>query len=508
MSKVIRYIITALVSAAAIFFIAKFLGGAFDSSLESYASSITDDVAAKRAALLSSGKFRDGITVNNIPIGGMTAEEAREALSPLENGMTDGVGFVVKYGDDGVLNIGMDYFDVSYNTEEILAEAIMLANDGELEQLRQDIDTLAREGKNYTISCNIVPNIEKITAAVTEAGESLNKDAKNASATPIADSVMNGGARFKYKEERYGYRAKTEEAVEEIISRAKAGDYGTVTIEGEVIEPKLTVAQLKKAIVKRSSYKSSYALGHYDAPNRVFNIKKACSIINGTVLEPGDVFSCNKILGKRTEAAGWLPAPGFINGGANSVDSPGGGVCHVSSTLYNAVIRSDLEIVYRINHSSHVGYVPWGLDATIDSNGPDFKFKNNTKQDLFVFMWVDSSKHTVNCELWGASFPSSYDSISFYAEFVEEIPPTATEYITDRNLTAPHWYVSNNAKTGYKYQSFKQYYKDGKPVGDPKPVATSVYRMHPMRIAVWPGFNVNTDTLSRQYKVDPPVPGS
>lgn len=504
MSKVFKYFVTAILSAAAIFFLAKFIGGAYADGLNTYADNINSDVEAKRAALLADGVFRDGITVNGVAIGGMTADEAREALAPIEASMIKDVGYTVKYGDGQSIDIGMDYFKVSYNTEDVLAEAMLLANDGGLESLRQQIDDLKTNGREFNIECKIKADTERISAVVIEAGESLNVSARNASCSPVPDSVYNGGARFKYKEERNGYRAKTDEAVEELLGMIDRGEYGTVTIEGEVVKPSVTVEQLKKAIVKRSSYKSSYAHGQYSAENRVFNIKKACGIVNGTVLSAGEVFSANGTLGRRTEAAGWLPAPGFINGGANSVDSPGGGVCHVSSTLYNAVIMADLNIVYRINHSSHVGYVPWGLDATIDSNGPDFKFKNSTKSDLYIFMWVDSAKQNVCCELWGAPFSSKFDKIDFYAELVEEVEPTATEYLVDKTLTAPYWYIGNSAKTGYKYQSYKQYYKNGEPVGDPVPVATSVYRMHPMRIYVWQGFDPSVDYLRREYRLEPP----
>lgn len=508
MGKIIKYFFTIALSAAAVFFIVKFVSGTYAQGIDDYEGSISSDVEAKRAELLQNGIFREGITINNIPIGGMNYEEAKEALAPVLEKMVGDIGFTVEYGDDKKIEIGREYFTVEYNTDEVLSDAIMLANEGTLESLRQQIEELARNGRDYEIECRITPDTDAMAAVVEEAAESLNVKAKNASVKVDPDSVYNGTEHFKFKEEKYGYRAKTEEAVEEIVSRAKSGDYGTVVIEGEIVEPKIKVKDLKERVVKRASYKSSYALGHYDAPNRVFNIDKACRIINGTILEPGDVFSCNGKLGRRTEAAGWLPAPGFINGGANSVDSPGGGVCHVSSVLYNTVIRSDLKIVYRINHSSHVGYVPWGVDATIDSNGPDFKFSNNTDEDIYIFTWVDYNKQRVCCEIWGKPFPSRFDKIDFYAELIEEIPPTDTVYIVDNTLVAPYWYVSNSAKTGYKYQSYKQYYKDGVPVGDPVPEALSVYRMHPKRIAVWAGFDPATDYLSYQYKIDPPVPES
>ena len=506
MRTFIKYFVSVLFSAGIIFFAVKHVGVIYADSMNSYVENINADVQAKREALLSKGVFRDGITINGISVSGMTVSEARNVLAPIEEGLIGDIGFKIEYGDDKELIIDRDYFTITYNTDDILAEAIMLASDGELESLRQQIDDLAKNGQNYDIECNITADIDRITEEVREVSDALNVEPVNATFKANPKSVYNGGDRFSYVEGKNGFRAKTEEAIEELTARIKNKDYGTIVIEGEVVEPDVKVSDLKGKLVKRSYYQSGYGYSPYNASNRVSNIKKACGIVNGSVIRPGSTFSINACLGPRTEGRGWLPAPGFINGGANSVDSPGGGVCHVSSTLYNAVIRADLQIVYRINHSSHVGYVPWGLDATIDTNGPDFKFANNTDTNAYIFMWVDTNKQCVCCEIWGERFPSRFDKIDFYAELVETIEPTDVEYVVDSTLSAPNWYVKNTAKTGYKYQSYKQYYKNGSPVGGPKEVATSIYRMHPKRICVWSGFNPAVDTLSASNRVSPPSP--
>lgn len=512
MNKVIKYALTVILSAAAIFFTFKFVNGAIDGNLDKYSEGINAEVEAKRLALLTDGVFRNGISVNGVSLGGMTMDEAKKALKPVEESLVGDIGFTVEYGEESV-EIGRDYFDVSYDTEKILNEAILIANDGSYESLRLQIAELERDGKQYSINCTIVPDTDRMAQVVTEAAETLNVEPVDASIKPNPDSVYDGGDRFKIKGGKNGYMAHTEQAVNEIVSRAKAGDYGTITITGEEVEPEISKSDLEKYVVLRAKYKSSYGHSPYNAPNRVANIIKACGIVNGTVLNYEGSgkkykFSINDCLGPRTEQGGWLPAPGFVSGGAQSVDSPGGGVCHVSSTLYNAVVRADLQIVSRINHSSHVGYVPWGLDATISTGGPDFKFANNTKHPIYIFMWVDQKKQTVNCEIWGEPFPSRFDRIDFYAELIEEIPPTETEYIVDKTLAPNFWYVFNHAKTGYKYQSYVQYYKNDKPVGEPKKVATSVYRMHPKRICVWQGFDPATSYLDPSYRIEPPIPES
>ena len=415
--------------------------------------------------------------------------------------MRRGVSYKVKYDDKTLITLGWDYFNFNFNTDLILEKAMLLGLDKDLAPIPGEVKKLARDCRDLELKCRIAIKKDKVTADLKEAAKAVEKEPVNATWVINEDYVITGGSPIEYVKGQYGLKANTDSALNEIFKKFEKGKFGSVKLTTSKIDPEIKLSDIKDTIVKRASYKSSYSHGQYSAPNRVANIIKACGIINGTVLAPNKIFSANETLGPRTAEGGWLPAPGFIDGGAGSVDSPGGGVCHVSSTIYNAVIRADLLIVYRINQSSHVGYVPWGLDATIDSRGPDFKFKNNTGSDLFIFTWVDEKKQTVNCEIWGEPFPETFDKIDFFAELTEEIPPTETEYVTDKSLAAGYWYIKNEAKTGYKYQSYKQYYLNGEAVSEPIPVASSYYRMHPMRICVWKGFREGVDKLDPAYEV-------
>ncbi|MBO4384109.1 MAG: VanW family protein [Clostridia bacterium] len=516
MGKIIKYAAAAIIGIAMILVISKYAGKIYDDSMNRFVDSMTAQVEVKRNELLATGVFHEGVTVNGVSIGGMTLAEAKAALVSVEEDLVKNVGFTLRYGDDGVFYFKKDYFSFKYDTDQVLAEAIMLASDGEYEAIRQEIDDIRENGRAYTITSTVIADEERMVKAIRVLGDSLFVEPVNACIVANPDSVFDDTLeRITYKEGINGFVAKTDEVIEELHERIANEEYGLIYLELTVLEPEIKAADLEGSVVMRSRFTSSYASGAYGKPNRVFNIKKACGIVNGTLIPPKDssdssnksyIFSINDALGPRTEALGWLMAPGFVNGGANSVDSPGGGVCHVSSTLYNAVVKADLKVVSRMNHSSHVGYVPWGLDATIDTRGPDFKFSNNTSSDIYVFMWVNESKKLVCCEIWGEPFPSRFDYIDFYAELVEEIPPTATQYIQTGYLSAPHWYIGNEAKTGYKYQSYKQYYRNGRKIGEPVPVATSEYKMHPKRIYVWRGFDINVDVLDPAHQVPPPKP--
>ncbi|WP_163539990.1 VanW family protein [Gracilibacillus sp. YIM 98692] len=115
---------------------------------------------------------------------------------------------------------------------------------------------------------------------------------------------------------------------------------------------------------------------------RVHNISLAAEAINNHVVFPGKTFSFNKVVGKRTKEKGYLPAPEIVKG--ELTEGIGGGICQVSSTLYNAVDRAGVQIIERYSHSKRVPYVPPGRDATVSWYGPDFTFKNTYNQPLLI----------------------------------------------------------------------------------------------------------------------------
>ena len=153
-------------------------------------------------------------------------------------------------------------------------------------------------------------------------------------------------------------------------------------IRAEELEKKLFNATL-------GSYTTRYAAGG----NRGSNVANAASKINNKILLPGETFSFNQTVGKRTVANGFKTAPEYMNG--QTVDGIGGGTCQVSTTLYSAVLYADLKIVKRSNHSMSVNYVPLGQDATVTDGGIDFKFMNDTEYPIKISSVTGGGKITV-----------------------------------------------------------------------------------------------------------------
>lgn len=160
-----------------------------------------------------------------------------------------------------------------------------------------------------------------------------------------------------------------------------------------VSTPDVDAATLKEKLFETSlgSYSTSYGTS---TANRCANIARAASLINGTVVAPGEVFSFNDTVGHRTKENGFYTAKEYVDG--QSVDGIGGGTCQVSSTLYSAVLYADMNIVERLNHMMTVGYIPLGQDATVADGGVDFKFRNNSDYPVKVSAYTSGATITVS----------------------------------------------------------------------------------------------------------------
>lgn len=476
----------------------------------------------RRQEILHADTFRKGVTVGGVDVSGMTLEAAREALKAAEAALVADVGFTVTDGEH-VFEVPKECFNIAYNTEEKLLEAMQLAREGSLNELEAELADIEAVGRSYEIDYTISGDYATFVAELAEQFYiapvdatfnvkplEINKqtnaqDIVNIGLNPEVDGIEDiRDKRFDFTEGTPGRALDADSLLAELGARTEARAYGEVSFSSKATEPAVTVATLKETLVLRAVASTSFARGNYDRDTRVHNIKKACGLIYGTVLQPGDVLSCNTILGDRYEKYGWQLAPAVIEGGAATEDQPGGGVCQVSTTMYNAVLLGDYEIVYRQAHSMRLSYVAGGLDATINTRTIDFKWKNNTDAPIYVFTWVDGKNKDVWCEIYGLPYPETFDEIQLVSERLPDIEPTADEFLTASWLYAPYWAVKNDAKPGYVYDVYKVYKLNGAQVQKVY-IGKTTYRMHPKRYFVWPGYAPGTP-LEAAYRTSVPTP--
>ena len=188
------------------------------------------------------------------------------------------------------------------------------------------------------------------------------------------------------------------------LAMAKAGD--VITIQMEDLVPEVTLESLKKTYF--ADVLASYDSPHTNLPARTKNLELACKAIDGTILNPGDEFSFNKIVGERTKEKGYQAAIVYTDGGKSEAQE-GGGICQVASTIYTCTLLADLEVTERSPHMYLVTYVEPGMDATIYWPSLDYKFKNSTDMPLRIDASVSGGY--VHIKLVGTKQEHDYDHI-------------------------------------------------------------------------------------------------
>ena len=263
------------------------------------------------------------------------------------------------------------------------------------------------------------------------------------------------------------------------IDEAKAlitGDKDSYTIPLKILYPNVKTSDIGIEAFPNllSSYSTSFASS---SSNRATNVSLATNKINGKVLMPGEVFSFNDTVGKRTPQAGFKVAGVYMNG--QVATDYGGGICQVSSTLYNAVLRANLEIVDRSNHMFEVGYVPIGIDATVSWGAPDFKFKNSRSYPIKIV--TSSSNRKCVVKFYGLKESEEYDIeiVSYRTGSV----PYRTTYTTDSSLAAGQQKVIQRGSNGAKSVAYRIRKKNGQVISK-ELLSKDTYDPHNQIIAV------------------------
>lgn len=248
---------------------------------------------------------------------------------------------------------------------------------------------------------------------------------------------------FEVHPEVIGISFDVEEA-KKILAEEGKEEY---IIKLTITKPKVTIDQIgTEAFPDRLGTQST----RYDASvtGRTTNLKIACQKINGKVIMPGETFSYNKTLGPRTAAAGYKDGKVYENG--QVVDGIGGGICQISSTLYNAVLFANLEIVERRNHQFVTSYLPAGRDATVVYGMTDFKFKNTRKYPIRLVASCNGGVATVS--VFGIKEENEY-VVSLSVKTVATIP-YSTQYIQDSSLASGVEVVKQKGANGVKTETY------------------------------------------------------
>ena len=422
--------------------------------------------------------FVDGVNVSN-----MRFDDAVAALDEAHAKMSAALNFTVLFDDEEVLINGAR-LPIAYNTKEVLQSAAALKK------------YYPQKNTPRAFFCTVSADAEALRAALQTLLSPYNIEPRNASAS----FDPNAEGRFQYALEQNGRQIDIAPLAAQMKAAIEGGGETCFEAAIQTLYPTYTLAMAKADHALVSEFSTSFKGSVYGKKNRVFNIAKASSLINGITVTPGAEFDMNLTIGDRNAENGWKEAAAIRD--ATYVQEYGGGVCQVSSTLYNSVLMADLEIVYRQAHSGRLSYVDGGLDATIDSGRIDFTWKNNTDEPLYIFSWVDTKEKRIYVEIYGQPLPGEYDEIQLSSKKVEALsPPSEMKYTVDYTKPAGYSEVFVERKSGSIYQSYATYLKGGEVIKT-VPVAKSTYRAYAGETIVGPTPTVAPSTSSTyQYPV-------
>ena len=231
------------------------------------------------------------------------------------------------------------------------------------------------------------------------------------------------------------------------LDAAQAGE--TVRLPAEIVYPEMTAQELEAVLFRDLLSTTSTNVSGTSA--RKGNVKLAGEEVNGTILNDGDIFDYNQVVGERTEERGFGAAATYVNG--ETVNTVGGGICQVSSTVYLASLLANLEIVERYAHRFYPGYITLGMDATVSWGGPEFRFKNNTGYPIRIDVSYANSRLTVS--IYGTKTDDTY------VKMTREVLSTTgyeTEYVETEDLPYGTQKQKQNGYTGYEVKSYRNIY--------------------------------------------------
>jgi len=409
--------------------------------------------------------FYHGIWVDDVDLGGMTFEEASGILQQKANEKLEKIRFELVYGGKRWV---FTYEDINaYIDWDIkIVEAYEAGRRGTLEERYNKVKEI--EANGLKLQTSLYYDLDRIKSDIEAIADEISYDAVDAEIR----FYPNRAHKFEITEEKSGLYLDAHEVFNTIKQMMEKGEYGEILLTPTPVAPRVTKADLQKLTHRIVQFSTSLEGSSED---RKHNVRLALSKLNGYRLDPGEVLSFNQVVGPRTAKAGFRPAP-VIMPDKSMQDDYGGGVCQASSTLYNAALRANLEIVERYHHSFPVAYLPAGLDATVSYGGADLKIKNNRETPVFIRTF--SSGDNVYVEIYGEPFPNN-GYIECTSVIKEVVPAPQPKRILDKQgkyVKQPGGqYEYVKSRNGYRVTSYKTYYENGKKVWT-EVIANDYYR--------------------------------
>lgn len=426
--------------------------GYFDKRYEITNSDGTVDKLTSEELLaeLAVDVFPQGVIINGVDVSGMTQAQATEAV--LANQPERPIDIDISLSLDGeTYPLDLTSLPIDSNVNEVVAEAYnYLRPTGQetpeqliaMHDAREALKTTPVEYQTaYTL------NTDEISPLVHDVLDPVNCDPVEAQITGFdVENLV-----FEYTESQIGYVVDIDTAVADVKALLDSGTYtGTVDVSAAVTEPTLTAEMIETEFGMISESSSVTAANS----NRNHNIQITAEKLNGMVMQNGDSFSFNGYIGQRTSAAGYLEAGVIVNG--TTEQALGGGVCQVSSMIYQSCIKANLQIDERHPHQWPSSYATAGTDAAVDWGNQDFAFTNDSGYPIAMVAYWDPATSVLTISIYGHLLPDGQ-----YIDFVGETVSTSsagTTYVANGSLPVGTRNQTRGAHNGVTANSYQIWY--------------------------------------------------
>ncbi len=402
-----------------------------------------------------SNVIHSGTMINGVNIGGLESIEAEQLIYDVFKEKSQDFKLKINYGEKS-WEFTKDDFKVNSEIHTIIEEASrrnqLLDN---YEMSSQTIDDMTKEGVSINVAFNY------IFVGLDEKIEDIIKEIE---IEPVDSEIVfkpDSKNCFEITADSDGLRVNKEQLYYDINQQFLKSNNIDVNIETIVEKANVT----KQDNLNKTQLVSTYTTYAADSTgNRKSNVKKALSYFNGYVVEPNMEVSFNKVTGPHTESNGYKVATVIYNG--RFVDGVGGGICQASTTLYNALLLADTEILEVHKHTLPVKYVPLAMDAMVSEYVADLKFKNNNEEPIYITTSTNSESVTVN--IYGVKPDKEIKTRSCTLGTIKNtgdkvIYDTKKEY-TDKVLFKGEQYRLTYPRDGYEAKAYVEYYRDGKKI--------------------------------------------
>lgn len=401
--------------------------------------------AQKPVASASDTTIANGVHVEGVDLSGMTPEQAKEALRAKVDAMA-ATPVNLRLGDN-VISSSLADMGYTCTNLDIVDSLVPIGKSGNIVERYKEQKDLENNTLDYSLDFTV--DFSRVQAFVQNCSV-YNSD-------PVEGELLIGDDGYPYVEGgTKGITLKVEESTEAVKNAIESWTGGDITVDLSYDETSPKVSYETLSLVKDvlGTATTDYSAS---SSNRWVNVENGCSLINGTLLWPGDEFSVTEAVTPFSAENGYLPAPTYEEN--RTVDSYGGGICQVSTTLYNAALKAEMDITARSNHTMLVTYVEPSKDAAIAEGVMDMRFVNNTDAPIYIQGYCYGGQITFT--IYGHETRPSNRTIEFESRTIATMDSGGYSLYPDATQAVGYIAQTQSPHTGCQAQLWKHIYIDG-----------------------------------------------